>query len=136
MCYNYRKAIASLEKILVEMGTAFKKALFVFIGFIVVLGGVLIGVILNYSQYGSLPETIQMVDFQGILLAVLGACVLSLISVVLTFWLARAWASEQPELGNRIIRLALIVSISLIVVFGGLAGGLVILRTLWTIGFF
>ena len=136
MCYNYGKAIASLEKFLVEMGTAFKKALFVFIGFIVVLGGVLVGVILRYSQYGSLPETIQMVDFQGILLAVLGACVLSLISVVLTFWLARAWANEQPELGNRIIRLALVVSISLIVVFGGLAGGLVILRTLWTIGFF
>ena len=118
------------------MGTAFKKALTVFIGFIVVLGGVLIGVTLKYAQYASLPETIQMVDFSGILLAVLGACVLSLISIVLIFWLARAWTSEQPELGDRIIRLALIVSISLIVVFGGLAGGLVILRTLWTIGFF
>ena len=118
------------------MGTAFKKALFVFLGFIVVLGGVLVGVILNYSQYDSLPEKIQMVDFSGLLLAILGACVLSLVSVALTFWLARAWASEQPELGNRIIRLALAVSISLIVVFGGLAGGLIILRTLWTIGFF
>ena len=119
------------------MGTAFKKALFVFIGFIVVLGGVLVGIILTYSrQYGSLPETIQMVDFQGILLAVLGACVLSLVSVALIFWLARTWASEQPELGDRIIRLALAVSISLIVVFGGLASGLIILRTLWTIGFF
>ena len=118
------------------MGTAFKKTLFVFIGFIVVLSGVLTGVILNYSQYGSLPETIQMVDFPGILLAVLGACVLSLVSVALIFWLAHAWASEQPELGNQIIRLALAVSISLIVVFGGLAGGLIILRTLWTIGFF
>ncbi|MCY3739659.1 MAG: hypothetical protein OXH00_01425 [Candidatus Poribacteria bacterium] len=118
------------------MGTAFKKALIVFICFIVILGAVLIGVILNYSQYGSIPETIQMVDFQGILLSVLGACILSLVSVALTFWLARAWAIEQPELGNRIIRLALAVSISLIVVFGGLAGGLIILRTLWTIGFF
>ena len=118
------------------MGTAFKKALIVFIGFIVILGGVLIAVILNYSQYGSLPETIQMVDFPGMLVAVLGACVLSLISVVLTFWLARAWVNERPELGDQIVRLALIVSISLIVVFGGLAGGLVILRTLWTIGFF
>jgi hypothetical protein len=125
-----------LEKVLVKMGTAFKKALFVFLGFIVVLGGVLVGVILNYSQYDSLPEMIQMVDFSGILLAILGACVLSLVSVALTFWLARAWASEQPELGDRIIRLALAVSISLIVVFGGLAGGLIILRTLWTIGFF
>ena len=125
-----------MEKVSIKMGTAFKKALIVFIGFIVVLGGVLIGVIQNFSQYESLPETIQMVDFPGMLLAVLGACFLSLVSVVLTFWLARAWANEQPELGERIIRLALVVSISLIVVFGGLASGLIILRTLWTIGFF
>ena len=118
------------------MGTAFKKALIVFIGFIIVLGGVLIGVILNYSQYRSLPETMQMVDFSGILVAVLGACILSLVSVVLTFGLARAWVNERPELGERIVHLARIVSISFIIVFGGLAGGLIILRTLWTIGFF
>ena len=118
------------------MGTAFKKAITVFIGFIVVLAGVLIIVIQNYSQYGSLPDTIQMVDFSGILVAALGACVLSLVVIVLTFWLARAWASEQPELGDRIIRLALIVNIAFIIVCGGLAGGLIILRTLWTIGFF
>ena len=53
------------------MGTAFKKAFIVFIGFIVVLGGILIGVIQRFSQYGSLPETMQMVDFSGILVAVL-----------------------------------------------------------------
>ena len=118
------------------MGTAFKKAFIVFIVFVVVLGGVLIGVIQHFSQYGSLPETIQMVDFPGMLVAVLGACLLSLVSVALTFWLARAWASEQPELGERIIRLAFAISISFILVFGGLAGGLIVLRTLWTIGFF
>lgn len=121
---------------LTKMGTAFKKSIIVFIGFLVILGGVLLGVIRQYSQYGSLPETMQMVDFSGILLAVLGACLLSLISVVLTFVLARAWASEQPQLGERIVRLALIVSIAFISVFGGLAGGLIVLRTLWTIGFF
>ena len=119
-----------------NMGTAFKKAFIVFIGFIVVLGVILIGVIQRFSEYESLPETMQMVDFSGILVAVLGACILSLVSVALTFYLARAWISEQPELGERIIHLALVVSISLIVVFGGLAGGLVVLRTLWTIGFF
>ena len=118
------------------MGTAFKKIFIVFIGFIVVLGGVLIGVIQHFSEYDSLPETMQMVDFSGILVAVLGACILSLVSVALTFYLARAWISEQPELGERIIRLTLAVSISFIVVFGGLAGGLIVLRTLWTIGFF
>ena len=125
-----------MEKVALEMGTAFKKAIIVFIGFILVLVSVLLGVIQNYSQYGSLPETIQMVDFSGILVAVLGACALSLVSIVLTFGLARAWAIEQPELGDRIIRLALIVSIVFIIVCGGLAGGLIILRTLWTIGFF
>lgn len=125
-----------MEKVTLKMGTAFKKAITVFIGFIVVLVGVLLGVIWNYSQYGSLPETIQMVDFSGMLLAVFGACVLSLVSITLVFWLARAWATEQPELGDRIIRFALVVSITFMVVYGGLAGGLVILRTLWTIGFF
>ena len=119
-----------------KMGKALKKAITVFIGFIVILGGVIVEVIRRYSQYGSLPETMQMVDFSGILLAVLGACLLSLSSVVLTFVLARAWAREQPELGERIVRLALIVSIGFIIVFGGLAGGLVVLRTLWTIGYF
>ena len=118
------------------MGAAFKKAFIVFIGFVVVLISVLIGVIQHFTEYESLPETMQMVDFSGILVAVLGACLLSLISVALTFYLARAWISEQPELGERIIRLALVVSISFIVVFGGLAGGLIVLRTLWTIGFF
>ena len=101
------------------MGTAFKKVFIVFIGFIVVLGGVLIGVIQHFSRYGSIPETMQIVDFSGILVSVLGACILSLVSVVLTFWLARAWISEQPELGERIIRLALAISISFIVVFRG-----------------
>ncbi len=125
-----------MEKVTPKMGTAFKKAITVFIGFIGVLVAVLLGVIQNYSQYGSLPETMQMVDFSGILIAVFGAGILSLVSIALTFWLARTWAIEQPELGDRIIRLALIVSIAFIVVCGGLAGGLVILRTLWTIGFF
>ena len=79
---------------------------------------------------------IEMVDFSGILLGLLGDVVLILISVGLTFWSARAWSIERPELGARIIRLAMIVNILLILVLGGLGGGLVILRTLWTIGYF
>ena len=131
-CYT---GVTFLRRIFPKMGTAFKKAFIVFIGFIVVLVAVLVAVIQHFSQW-SLPETIQMVDFPGMLVAVLGACILGLVSVALTFWLARAWISEQPELGEQIIRLALVVSISFIVVFGGVAGGLIVLRTLWTIGFF
>ena len=119
-----------------NMETTFKRAFILFIGFIVVLIGILIGVIHRFSQYGSLPETMQMVDFSGILVAVLSLCILSLVSILLTFWLARAWGREQPELAERILRLTLTISISFILVFGGLAGGLIVLRTLWTIGFF
>lgn len=118
------------------MGNAFKKALIVFIAFIVILVGVLIVVILRYSQYGSIPDTMEMVDFRGILVSFLGAAILSLISVVLTFNLARAWVKEQPELAERIFRHALIINLSLIIIFGSLAGGIIILRTLWTIGYF
>jgi TRAP-type C4-dicarboxylate transport system permease small subunit len=114
----------------------FKKTAIVFIGFIVILVGILIVVIQRYSQYGSIPDTMQMVDFKGILLAFLGAAILSLISVVLIFNLARAWVKEQPELSERIFRHALIINLSLIIIFGGLAGGIIILRTLWTIGYF
>ena len=83
------------------MGSAFKKTLFVFIGFIVILVGILTVVIQRYSIHGSIPDTMAMVDFQGILLAFLGAAVLSLISIVLTFYLARAWISEQPEFSKQ-----------------------------------
>ncbi len=118
------------------MGNATKKAAIVFIGFIVILIGILIVVIQRYSQYGSIPDTMEMVDFRGILVSFLGAAILSLISVVLTFNLARAWVKEQPELAKSIFRYALIINISLIIIFGGLAGGIIILRTLWTIGYF
>jgi hypothetical protein len=59
-----------------------------------------------------------------------------LLSIGLVFWLAHAWSLEQPSLGERIVRLAMVVSILLILVFGGMGGGLIVLRTLWTIGYF
>ena len=78
----------------------------------------------------------MMVDFTGLLLGVLGASILILISVALTFWLAHAWSVEQPTLGEQIIRLATLVSILLILVFGGMGIGLIVLRTLWTVNYF
>ena len=118
------------------MKSAFKKTLIAFLIFILTLIGVLIGVIKRWSQSGSLIETMMMVDFTGLLLGILGASILILISVALTFWLAHAWSIEQPELGARIVRLATVVSILQILVFGGMGGGLIVLRTLWTIGYF
>ncbi len=118
------------------MGSEFKKALIIFIGFILILAAILIILILRYSMYGSIIETMEMVDFNGIFLAFMGAAVLNLISVVLTFNLARAWVKEQPEFAENILRFAKIISITLIIIIGGLAGGIIVLRTLWTIGYF
>ncbi len=118
------------------MGSEFKRTLIVFIGFILVLAAILIVLILRYSAYGSIIETMEMVDFNGIFLAFMGAAVLNLISVVLTFGLARAWVKEQPEFAENIFRFAKTISITLIIIIGGLAGGIIVLRTLWTIGYF
>ena len=66
ICYNMlEKQLASLEKVLVEMGTAFKKALFVFIGFIVVLGGVLVGVICELLSIRVAPRNCPDGRFSG-----------------------------------------------------------------------
>ena len=118
------------------MKTAFKKTLIAFLIFIISLIGILIGVIKRWSQSGSLIESMMMVDFTGLLLGVLGAAILILISVALTFWLAHAWSIEQPALGEQIIRLAMLVSILLILVFGGMGIGIIVLRTLWTVNYF
>lgn len=118
------------------MKTAFKKTLIAFVIFILSLIGILIGAIKRWSQSGSLIESMMMVDFTGLLLGVLGASILILISIGLTFWLAHAWSVEQPALGERIIRLAMLVSTLLILVFGGMGIGLIVLRTLWTVNYF
>ena len=118
------------------MKTAFKKTLIAFLIFILSLIGILIGVIKRWSQSGSLIESMMMIDFAGILLGVLGASILILLSIALTFWLAHAWSVDQPALGEQIIRLALLVSVLLIFVFGGMGIGLIVLRTLWTVNYF
>ena len=118
------------------MKTAFKKTLIAFLIFILSLIGLLIGIIKRWSQSGSLVESMMMVDFTGLLLSVLGTSILILISVALTFWLAHTWSVELPALGEQIIRLAMLVSILLILVFGGMGIGLIVLRTLWTVNYF
>lgn len=131
-----RNSVNKILNIFKRTSITFKKTLYVFIGFLVILSCILIVVVHRYSQYGSIPDTIQMVDFSGILITLLGAAILILSSVVSTFLLAKGWIKEQPEHANRIFRFTLIINITIIILFGGLAGGVIILRTLWTIGYF
>ena len=118
------------------MKNAFRQVLITFCLFILSLMVILIFIIINWVEFESMSDLLMMVDFTGILLAALTVSVLILVSIGLVFGLARAWSNEQPELGDKIIHLAVITNVVLVFVFGGIGTGIIILRTLWTIGYF
>tara|TARA_B100000809_G_C15137186_1_gene531176 strand:- start:2145 stop:2507 length:363 start_codon:yes stop_codon:yes gene_type:complete len=119
-----------------KMKNAFRRVLIALFLFVLSLVVILIFIIINWVKFESIPDLLMMVDFTGILLSTLAVSILILVSIGLVFWLARAWSAEQPELGDKIIQLATITNVVLIFVFGGMGVGLIILRTLWTIGYF
>ena len=119
-----------------KMKNAFRRVLIALFLFVLSLVVILIFIIINWVEFESIPDLLMMVDFTGILLSTLAVSILILVSIGLVFWLARTWSAEQPELGDKIIQLATITNIVLIFVFGGMGVGLIILRTLWTIGYF
>lgn len=118
------------------MKNAFRQVLITFCLFILSLMVILIFIIINWIEFESMSDLLMMVDFTGILLAALAVSVLILVGIGLVFGLARAWSNEQPELGDKIIHLAVITNVVLVFVFGGIGTGIIILRTLWTIGYF
>ena len=114
------------------MKKAFRNTLIILVTLILLLIGILVAVILSYS---NLPDTMMMIDFPALLLAILGASILIFAGIGITFGFAYAWSLKCPELGPQIVRLAMTISILLILVLGGLASGVIVLRTLQTIGF-
>ena len=118
------------------MKNAFRRVFIALFLFILSLMVVLTCIIINWVEFESIPDLLMMVDFTGILLSTLGVSILILISVGLVFGLARAWSTEQPELGHKIIHFAMITNVVLIFVLGGMGVGLIVLRTLWTNGYF
>ena len=118
------------------MKNAFRQVSIALFLFILSLMMILTFIIIKWIEFESIPNLLMMVDFTGILLSALTVSILILISIGLVFGLARAWSTEQPELGDKIIRLAMVTNVVLIFVLGGIGGGLIVLRTLWTIGYF
>ncbi len=120
---------------LYKMKKAFRNTLIILAAFILILIGMLIAVIQGWKKYSDLPDTMMMIDFPGLLLAILGVSILIFAGIGITFGFAYAWSLKRPELGSQIVRLAMTVSILIILVLGGLASGVIVLRTLQTIGF-
>ena len=118
------------------MKKAFRNTLIILAALILILIGVLIAVIQSWKKYSALPDTMMMIDFPALLLAILGASILIFAGIGITFGFAYAWSLKRPELGPQIVRLAMTISILLILVLGGLASGVIVLRTLHTSGVF
>ena len=79
-----------------------------------------------------------MSSFKGIILTVVITFVLIFASISGIFSIARAWMRKQSEVSERIVIacIACVVSIFVVLVFGGLATGVIILLTLATVGYF
>ena len=57
-------------------------------------------------------------------------------AIFVIFSMTRKWIAEVPAESNRLIRAIWIISITVTIVFGGLATGVVTLLTLKQVGFF
>ena len=77
-----------------------------------------------------------MLDIRSIFYTILITYGVTLAGVLGVFWLARGWVTRQPEASDRVIRAALLICMTVTIVFGGLAASVVILITLGTIGLF
>lgn len=73
---------------------------------------------------------------KGIIIVLFGTYFLTIAAVFIMFLMTRRWISSAPEVTNRLIRAIWIISITITIVFGGLATGVITLLTLKQVGFF
>jgi len=62
--------------------------------------------------------------------------ILTLACVIGVFYISRSWVRQQPDACDRLIRATWIISITVTIVFGGLAATAVTLLILGHVGFF
>jgi hypothetical protein len=73
---------------------------------------------------------------QGIIIILFGTYFLTIGIVFIVFFIARGWALAQPEARDRLIKAVWIICMTVTIVFGGLATGVITLLTLSHVGFF
>lgn len=73
---------------------------------------------------------------KGIIIVLFGTYFLTIAAVFVVFLMTRKWVADSPEASNRLIRAIWIICITITIVFGGLATGVITLLTLKQVGYF
>ena len=73
---------------------------------------------------------------KGIIIVLFGTYFLTIAAIFVIFLMTRKWIAASPDVSNRLIRAIWIICITVTIVFGGLATGVIILLTLKQVGFF
>ncbi len=73
---------------------------------------------------------------KGIIIILFGTYVMTIAAIISLFLMSRKWVAAAPESSKRLIRAIWIIGITVTIVFGGLATGVITLLTLRQVGFF
>ena len=73
---------------------------------------------------------------KGIIIVLFGTYFLTISAVFIVFLMTKKWITNLPDVSDRLIRAIWIICITITIVFGGLATGVITLLTLKNVGFF
>jgi len=73
---------------------------------------------------------------KGIIIILFSTYFLTIGAVFIVFFMTRRWVSASPDVSDRLIRAIWIICITITIVFGGLATGVITLLILKDVGFF
>jgi len=73
---------------------------------------------------------------KGIMIVLFGTYFLTVAAVFVVFFVMRKWIYGSPDASDRLIRAIWIICVTITIVFGGLATGVITLLTLKQVGFF
>ena len=73
---------------------------------------------------------------KGIIVVLFGTYFLTIAAIFVIFSMTKKWIAAAPDVSNRLIRAIWIICITVTIVFGGLATGVITLLTLKQVGFF
>ena len=73
---------------------------------------------------------------KGIIIVLFGTYFLTIAAIFVIFLMTRKWIAASPDVSNRLIRAIWIICITITIVFGGLATGVITLLILKQVGYF
>jgi hypothetical protein len=73
---------------------------------------------------------------KGIIIILFSTYFLTIGAVFIVFFMTKRWVSASPDVSNHLIRATWIICITITIVFGGLATGVITLLILKDVGFF